>query len=1632
MQNHEAAKNRAVAVALASDEASELRKRVPDLDVVVSRYYRHAEEEDLEGRASADILGAAVSHLRFAHRRPQGRAIVRVFTPTVADQGWSSDHTVIEIVDDDMPFIVDSVTSALNTSGHSLHMVLHPVVVVRRDVAGDFRELLDVSRSAADPDAVDVVVESWLHIEIDRVSNPDVLAAIEKQLVNVLSDVSAAVEDWQRMKARTVHLAKELADSPPPTVDAAEVSQSVGLLKWLANNHFTFLGYREYSLETNDEGQDSLVSRPATGLGILRSDTTMATPFAQLPPEISAKAREPRPLILTKANRRSTVHRPAYLDYIGVKEFDEEGKVIGERRILGLFSSGAYSQSVAVIPVLQNKVRRLQEISGYPPGSHSSKDLLQFCETYPRDELFQVSPEQLLPVAHTVLGFAERRRTRLFVRTDDYGRFVSALVYLPRNRFTTTMRLRLSDVLKNAFGAASIEATSLVGESVLARLHFVARMPSGVPVPNVDISELERTVIAATRTWDDDFADAIEHELGEERASALLETYLPGIPESYKESVSPRSAVADVERLSELVKPGDCSVALHDVIGLGPAEQRFVLYRRDEPVLLFEILPVFASLGVEVSEQRPHHLESVGDSEAWIYDVGLRLPAAPIDESEVGLQQGFAQRFCEAFLATWRGETETDFFNSLVVSAGLTSQEVAWVRSWALYSRQLSATFSSRYIAQVLGENGHVTGLLVQLFRARLDPDIDGEQRERLIADLQHELNAGIDAVATLDADRILRQLLAIVLAALRTNAFQAPNIDGTPRALALKLEPGLIPGVPEPVPAFEIWVTSPRVTGTHLRFGPVARGGLRWSDRRQDVRTEVLGLVKAQSVKNAVIVPVGAKGGFVVKRPRNPADRDMWQADGIAVYREFVSALLDVTDNIVRGQVVPPQRTVRWDGDDSYLVVAADKGTAAFSDIANDIASDYGFWLGDAFASGGSEGYDHKEMGITAKGAWESVKRHFRDLGVDVQAEPVTVVGIGDMSGDVFGNGMLLSRELKIVIAFDHRDIFVDPRPDPHLSFAERERLFALPRSSWADYDRSLISEGGGVFPRTLKSIPIGAPMRECLGLGDGITEMTPDELVRAALLAPADLLWNGGIGTYVKSRTESQLDVGDKANDAVRVNGGDLRVRVVGEGGNLGLTQRGRIEAALIGVQLNTDAIDNSAGVDCSDHEVNIKIVLDAVVDSGDLTMKQRNELLVEMTAEVSELVLLDNYYQNIVLGNSRVQASGLMTVHRRMIQDFENRGLIDRELEALPTDEEMAARQQAGQGLTSPELSVLLSYVKIALTSDLIESPIADEDWFSATIATYFPKRIVERYGDRLPAFPLRRQLIATIVSNDIVNRGGLSFVHRAVEETGASPVQVARAYAVARDVFDLESVWNEINALDGTVPTQSQVVLYLEVRRLLDRATRWVLALRGGTVNVTGEIERFKVVVSELRANIDELLVGGERLGLAKHTTALADLGAPEPLARKVASLLDAFRLLDIDDIAARSGEPPGDVARVYFSLSNSYRIDTLLEKITLLPRDDRWSNLARAAMRSDLYSVLAGLTSKVLRATSANQSPEARIADWESRNAEGQLRASKTLDEIESSELFDLATLSVALRVLRTLVQQGSGMTPLPE
>jgi glutamate dehydrogenase len=1606
----------------AAEAAERTGHRHERLRGFLERYYRHVPVEDLAEREALDLAGAALSHKQLAGQRPQGTANVRVFTPTVDEYGWTSGHTVVEIVTDDMPFLVDSVTTELSRQERGIHLLVHPQVVVRRDVTGRLLEVLEVSTTdwARQDHARDSLVESWIHVEIDRETDPERLEETLASVRSVLEDVRVAVEDWPKMKQRAREIAADLAASPPAGLPEEEAAEGCALLEWLAEDHFTFLGYRDYRLVERD-GRDTLVATTGSGLGILRYDQHHNSPsFDRLTPQARAKARERQLLVLTTANTRATVHRAAYLDYIGIKQFDAAGEVVGERRFLGLFASSAYTDSVRRIPVVRRKVQAVLDRSGFGADSHSGKDLLQILETYPRDELFEISVEDLQATVVAVMHLQERRRTRLFMRVDDYGRYVSCLVFLPRDRYTTSVRLRMEEILRAAFHATTVDYSARVSESVLARLHFVVRLAAGAQLPDVDRDDLERRLVEATRSWDEDLADALRADLGEEEASRLLREWGRGFPEAYKEDFPARVAVADLRRI-EALDGGSLpplGMNLYEPVGAAEDERRFKLYRR-APLSLTDVLPYLGDLGAAVVDERPYEIRRGDDESAWVYDFGLRYTARGQHPERL------RELFSDAFAAAWSGRAESDGFARLVLQGELNWRQVVVLRAYAKYLRQTGTTFSQDYIERALRANVELARLLVRLFEARFDPDVtlDADSRRELTDALLEEIRAALDAVVSLDHDRILRSFLTLVQATVRTNAFQRGEDGGAKPYLSFKLDPRAVPELPQPRPLHEIFVYSPRVEGVHLRFGDVARGGLRWSDRQEDFRTEVLGLVKAQTVKNAVIIPTGAKGGFVGKHLPDVSDREAWLAEGVECYKTFIRGLLDLTDNLVDGRVEPPPRVVRHDEDDPYLVVAADKGTAAFSDIANGVAAEYGFWLGDAFASGGSVGYDHKVMGITARGAWESVKRHFREMGRDVQAEDVTVVGVGDMSGDVFGNGMLLSPHIRLVGAFDHRHVFLDPDPDPETSFAERERLFRLPRSSWADYDASLISLGGGVYPRAAKSVPITPQVAARLALPASVAALTPAELITAILKAPVDLLWNGGIGTYVKAASESDAQVGDKANDAIRVDGAQLRVQVVGEGGNLGLTQLGRVEASLAGIRVNTDAIDNSAGVDASDHEVNIKILLDRIVAAGDLTRKQRGELLADMTDEVGRLVLRDNYEQNVLLGNARKQSLSMVTVHQRFMRSLEARGLLDRGLEFLPSDHTLAVRAEDGRGLTSPEFAVLVAYSKIALTEDLIATSLPDDPWFLRTLRTYFPAELVERYGDRLQEHPLRREIVTTVLVNEMVNRGGITFAFRAQEETGADAEQVARAYVACREIFGLRDFVHQVELLDNRVETDVQTALYLTFRRLLDRSVRWFLQTRPGRLDIGAEISRFSSVVSELEPRLPELLVGDEHKTLQEDAQAMVRDGVPEPLALRGAGLLIVFQALDITEIAHTTEVEPVEVARVYLTLSDRYNVDGLLSRISNLPRTDRWQALARASLRYDLYAALEALTVAVLTTTPAGE-PGERIETWERSNAAAVGRAVATLEEIGRLEKGDLASLSVALRTLRGVVRSA--------
>jgi glutamate dehydrogenase len=1588
-------------------------------DTLVDRFYHHAAVE--EGRDPDQRAALARSVAELSASRSPGEAAVRVLNPTLQHDGWSSRHTFVQVVTDDMPFLVDSVIHEVNRQGMTVHNMLHPQLVV--DTATG--EVVDTDpRTVAQGQRA----ESWIVVETDRLSDPDDLEVLRADLERVLGDVRRAVDDWGAMSQRARAIIADLELSPPSTVDPATVRPTVDFLSWADDHHFTFLGYRAYDLV--EEGDKAyLQSVPGSGLGILRDSEDSPSTLSPLRPEAAATAREPRLLTVTKANTRATVHRSVPLDYLGIRRFDRDGQVVGEQRFLGLFTQSAYHEAATRVPIVGAKVKEVLARSGYAPDSHSGKDLVSILEGYPRDELFQAPVDYLLRTAHEVLRLLERPEARAFVRKDEFGRFVSALVFLPRDRYNTANRLRVQSLLEETFNGQLSDYATRVGDDPLAQLHFMIRLPrEGVP-EHVDTDELQRRLHTVTRTWIEDLTDAVSGQVQDDaEAGDLLSRYGDAFPEAYKEDFDGQSAYLDILRLVELHGwAASTRPRLYREEQDEPGERRMKIYRAEE-MSLTDVLPVFADLGLEVTVQRPYEIDLPDGTTSFIYDFGLRAASEAVwTGDEHRDEAGIAQAFEDAFTAVWSGSAESDQLNALVLTAGLDWRSVVILRALARYVRQVG-TFSLDYIEEALVANPAIARSLVDLFTTRFDPDLDLDDaaRQERCEQLEADIEAGLDQVSSLDQDRILRTLVAVVGASVRTNFFQLGK-DGAPKAhVSVKLRPRELPMLPEPRPAFEIWVYAPRVEGSHLRFGAVARGGLRWSDRREDFRTEVLGLVKAQMVKNAVIVPTGSKGAFVAKQLPDPSvDRDAWLAEGKAAYTTFISGMLDITDNRVEGEVVPPERVLRRDGDDPYLVVAADKGTATFSDLANGIAQSYGFWLDDAFASGGSAGYDHKEMGITARGAWESVKRHFRELGLNTQEEDFTVVGIGDMSGDVFGNGMLLSEHIRLVAAFDHRHIFLDPEPDAARSFAERQRLFELPRSSWEDYDPSLISEGGGVFPRSAKSIPVSPQVRQRLGIEGQATSMAPSELLRAILSAPVDLLWNGGIGTYVKASQETHAQIGDRGNDAIRVDGRDLRVRVVGEGGNLGLSQLGRIEAALHGVHVNTDAIDNSAGVDSSDHEVNIKIALTPLVQNGTLTLEQRNELLESMTDDVAAKVLRHNYDQNVLLGNARYQKDAMAAVHQRLVRYLSETAGLDPALEFLPDRKEWERRTREGLGLTSPEFSVLVAYSKLGLKEALADSELPDDPAMDAALLGYFPGPLCDAAGETLHGHPLRRQIIVNEIANAIVNRGGVSFAYRAQDETGATLVQIARAFHVVRAVFDLAAYTDAVEALDNTVDADTQSDLYLEFRRLIDRALRWFLSNRSLSSGMEAEIERFAGPVQHLSSRFRDLLQGSELERFEANAKRARSRGVPDQLADAYASALDRFSLLDITELAMELDRDVEEVAAIYFSVSEAFKFDVLLTHVSDLPRTDRWASLARGAMRDDIYGVMRGLTRTIVERTTAGSVSVDRVRDWMAEHREALARTSQVLRTVGDMDDPGLAPLSVALRTLRGLVRQGA-------
>ena len=1573
-------------------------------DGFVRGFYHGVSELDLVHRADSDLAGAAIAQLAMGRWRRTGRPMVRVFNPDPSRDGFASAHTVIAVITDDMPFLVDSLGMVCAQSGLAVHLLAHPVFAVVRDRRG---RLADLSPGDAPPGAK---LESWQLIEVDREGDPERLAALEKRIRATLDDVRCATGDWQRMRSEAREVAAELGQRRP-RLHALEVAEAKALLEWMADQHFTFLGYREYRLRRGPH-RDLLQPVARSGLGLLRANRRRKARTVVLKGDIREFARSKEPLIITKANSIATVHRATYLDYVGVKTFDAAGNVTGERRFIGLWTSSAYNQSPRDIPVLRHKVQSVIGHFGLSASSHDHKAVVHALETFPRDELFQASVAELVRTVRGIVNLYERAQVRLFERRDAFRRFYSCLVFVPRDRYNPQVRGRIEALAMEAFGGQAIESQIQLSESVLARLHILVRTPPDAS-PHVGVAELERRIMETVRTWADDLRDKLLETCEETVALRLLRDWGQAFPAAYQEDTAVESAIGDITCL-EALAAGTSSLRmnLYQAAGQPPHKVQFKLLRRERPIPISDVLPTIENLGLKLISERPYEIGSAAGS-MWIQDFELEHPRkVRIDLDSDG------PRFTATFESVWRGRADNDGFNRLVLAADLGWREAMVLRTYARWFTQLGLPLSQAYMEEALASNAAAAGRLFRLFVARFDPDLKPAERRRAEARQRRALDALLARVTRIDDDRILRAFLAAIDATLRTNYFQVMP-DGQPKSyLSIKLDPRRVAEVPLPKPMFEIFVHSPQFEGVHLRMGRVARGGLRWSDRREDFRTEILGLMKAQNVKNTVIVPVGAKGGFVPRRL--PATRDEVQREGTECYRTFIRSLLDITDNVVSGRVVPPVAVVRRDGDDPYLVVAADKGTATFSDVANGISAEYGFWLDDAFASGGSAGYDHKKMAITARGGWESVRRHFRELNVDIQSQDFTVAGIGDMSGDVFGNAMLLSPHIRLLAAFNHQHIFLDPSPDVARSFAERRRLFELPRSGWDDYNAKLLSKGGGVHSRQSKAIALSAEARAMLGIQSA--SASPVEIIRAILKMPIDLLWNGGIGTYVKAGEETHAEIGDRANDAVRVNGIELRCRVIGEGGNLGCSQRGRIEYALAGGRINTDFIDNSGGVNCSDVEVNLKILFAPLMQSRKLARPARNRLLARMTGEVAQLVLRNNYLQSLAISGLQARAVERIFELGHVIRALERAGTLDRTLEALPTDDDIAERHRSGLGLTRPELAMLLSYSKIWLSGKLMESDVTEDRFLAGELTRYFPRPVQRRYPRAILGHQLRREIIVTATTNSLVNRMGPVFAIRTQEDTGADIGSIARAFAIAREITDMRELWAEIEELDDRVPTALQYDMGHETTRLLRPLTYWVLRNHGPDLDIERAVSRLQPGIRELMGELPELIEG---LEIERYDRALRRFsvdGVPARVARRAASLGAIHSGVDIVEVALARRASIAYAARVYFGLGAAIGLDWIRGEIERLAVEGHWQALARGTLREDAYSLQRRLCDRIV-GRGGRRDPTSAIRAWLADRGGAADSLSRAVQEMRSTGSSDFPTMSVALQAVRRLAER---------
>lgn len=1576
--------------------------------------FRHAAAEDLARYTVHDLARLTERAWQSLQQRSAGEPRIEVMAPeevAVTEEETVTAISVVEALNDDKPFLFGSLKNELHAQNLEIHLVVHPILAVERDASG---RLVAFHGEARHGDGHRH--ESFVHVHVEPIDDAAERDALARSLMEVHHDVDAAVADWPKMRALLREAIERYRHEPPP-VDPAILADALDFLEIVEQRDFILTGMREYRLDGTAEAGE-LVAVPAGGLGILRDPEIKVlrrgAELVTLTPEVRQFFHnENQPVFVAKANVRSRIHRRVHLDYIGVKRF-EDGVLVGELRIVGLFTSAAYTMSVLDLPLLRRKATNVIRRLGFDPDSHSGNQIVNILETYPRDELFQIDEDLLTRFTLEILQLSERPRVRVLPRIDPFDRFVSLLIYVPRDRFTTAVREKIEAMMAQAYDGHVSAWYLSMPEGVLNRLHLIIGRHRG-ETPHPATRDLEERIGGIIRTWADDLlrAAAALPKLGLDRFK--IAAWSESFSDSYRATYTAERAVRDITILERITEETPTAILFFRRDTDGPDRCSLKIYHKDAPILLSARVPILENMGFIVVNERTFRV-GVPDSDDGVYIHDMTLAAA----SGVTLDiPAHAEALQSLFIAVWEGISESDGYNALLLNAGLDWRRIALLRALSRYLRQTAIPYGQDLMAETLNRYPEVARALVELFETRFDPSRPDAERAADADAIAARIDELCNTITSLADDTIVHRFQNLIEATLRTNYFR-PAADGGPaRTFAFKFDPARIASLPRPVPYREIWVYSPRVEGVHLRFGAVARGGLRWSDRPQDFRTEVLGLVKAQQVKNAVIVPVGAKGGFFPKKLPDRSARDAFAAEGLEAYKIFVSHLLDITDDIDGDRIVPPADVVRHDGDDPYLVVAADKGTATFSDTANGISQAHGFWLDDAFASGGSQGYDHKAMGITARGAWEAVKRHFREMDRDIQTSAFTVAGVGDMSGDVFGNGMLLSQEIRLVAAFDHRDIFVDPSPDPERSFAERQRLFNLPRSSWQDFDRAVLSPGGGVFSRAAKSITLSPEARAALDTGPGA--LTPNDLMRAILKAPVDLLWFGGIGTYVRAADETNLDIGDRANDAIRVVAGEVRARVVGEGANLAVSQKGRIAYALKGGRINSDAIDNSAGVNTSDVEVNIKIALAAAMRSGRLTREDRNTLLKDMTDEVASLVLRNNYLQTLAISLSKRQNTEAAGYQIRLMEVLERYGL-DREIETLPSNAALEARAAGGEGMTRPEIGVLLAYAKIALYGDILASDVPDDPYLGREIVRYFPEAMNERFEAEIQTHRLRREIIATMLANSMINRGGPTFVIRVGDQTGASVAEIARAYAAARDAFDLIGLNGEVDALDNLVAGDVQLDLYAAIRALLLDATVWFVRNESFAGGLEAVADRFRRGILELRDSTEAFIPDEDRAILAARSADLVEKGVPASLAHRFALLPLGSAALDVVVVAGSCAVSLREAGAVWFALNDRFKVAALDAIARQIPVDDYYDGLALDRARRNLAEAHRGLAARVLATTDG--SGRERVDRWTAREGRAVERTELAIAEILGGGRVTISRFAVAAGLLADLAAEA--------